>query len=69
MPAYTSKFDPSSLRGVPVKIREMPARALVQGFLPEHGRVRNPVFELVPAALITAYVTEVGILHPGASPR
>ena len=23
------------------------------------------MFELVPAPLITAYVTEVGILHPG----
>jgi len=62
----TSKFDPSSLRGVPVKIREMPATDIVAGDVVEGGRVRNPVFELVPAALITAYVTELGILHPGA---
>jgi ribose 1,5-bisphosphate isomerase len=62
----TSKFDPSSLRGVPVKIREMPASDIVDGDVVEGGRVRNPVFELVPAALITAYVTELGILHPGA---
>jgi ribose 1,5-bisphosphate isomerase len=62
----TSKFDPSSLRGVPVKIREMPASDIVTGDVVEGGRVRNPVFELVPAALITAYVTELGILHPGA---
>jgi translation initiation factor 2B subunit (eIF-2B alpha/beta/delta family) len=62
----TSKFDPSSLRGVPVKIREMPAGDIVTGDVVAGGRVRNPVFELVPAALITAYVTELGILHPGA---
>jgi ribose 1,5-bisphosphate isomerase len=62
----TSKFDPSSIRGVPIKIREMPATDIVQGEVPEGGRVRNPVFEVVPASLITAYVTELGILHPGA---
>jgi translation initiation factor 2B subunit (eIF-2B alpha/beta/delta family) len=62
----TSKFDPSSLRGVPIKIREMPATDIVQGEIVPGGRVRNPVFEVVPASLITAYVTELGILHPGA---
>ena len=62
----TSKFDPSSLRGVPIKIREMPATDIVEGEVPAGGRVRNPVFEVVPASLITAYVTELGILHPGA---
>jgi translation initiation factor 2B subunit (eIF-2B alpha/beta/delta family) len=62
----TSKFDPSSLKGVPMKIREMPASDIVPDGAPENGRVRNPVFEVVPARLITAYVTEIGILHPGA---
>jgi ribose 1,5-bisphosphate isomerase len=62
----TSKFDPSSLRGVPIKIREMPATDIVQGEIIPGGRVRNPVFEIVPASVITAYVTELGILHPGA---
>jgi ribose 1,5-bisphosphate isomerase len=62
----TSKFDPSSLRGVPVKIREMEASLIVAGDLPAGGRVRNPVFEVVPASLVTAYVTELGLLHPGA---
>jgi translation initiation factor 2B subunit (eIF-2B alpha/beta/delta family) len=62
----TSKFDPSSLRGVPIKIREMPSTDIIDGEVPERGRVRNPVFEVVPASLVTAYVTELGILHPGA---
>lgn len=62
----TSKFDPSSVTGVPIKIREMPATDIVSGELPVNGRVRNPVFEIVPASLITAFVTELGILHPGA---
>lgn len=61
----TSKFDPSSLRGVPIKIREMPSTDIVDGDTPEMGHVRNPVFEVVPASLVTAYVTELGILHPG----
>jgi translation initiation factor 2B subunit (eIF-2B alpha/beta/delta family) len=62
----TSKFDPSSLRGVPIQIREMPATDIVEDEVPSGARVRNPVFELVPASLITAYVTELGILHPGS---
>lgn len=62
----TSKFDPSSVTGVPIKIREMPATDIVTGEIPANGRVRNPVFEIVPASLITAFVTELGILHPGA---
>jgi translation initiation factor 2B subunit (eIF-2B alpha/beta/delta family) len=62
----TSKFDPSSLRGAPMKVREMPATDIVAGEIPPLGRVRNPVFEIVPASHVTAYVTELGILHPGA---
>jgi ribose 1,5-bisphosphate isomerase len=62
----TSKFDPSSLRGLPVKIREMEASLILAGEVPSGGRIRNPVFELVPASLVTAYVTELGILNPGA---
>lgn len=62
----TSKFDPSSVTGVPIKIREMPTTDIVTGEIPANGHVRNPVFEIVPASLITAYVTELGILHPGA---
>jgi translation initiation factor 2B subunit (eIF-2B alpha/beta/delta family) len=62
----TSKLDPATIRGVPIKIREMPASDVVPGELPSHGFVRNPVFELIPADLITAYVTEAGILHPGS---
>ena len=49
-----------------MKIREMPASDIVPGPVTANGRVRNPVFEVVPARLITAYVTEVGMLHPGA---
>ncbi|MCC6313910.1 MAG: hypothetical protein IT337_07835 [Thermomicrobiales bacterium] len=62
----TSKFDPASIRGVPIKIREMPASEVVPGEIPVNARVRNPIFEIVPADLVTAYVTELGILHPGA---
>lgn len=62
----TSKFDPATIRGVPIKIREMPHSDVVTYDLPAGGAVRNPVFEMIPADLITAYVTETGIVHPGA---
>ena len=62
----TSKFDPSSMHGVPMKIREMPATDIISDVVAENGYVRNPVFEVVPARLVTAYVTEIGLLHPGA---
>jgi translation initiation factor 2B subunit (eIF-2B alpha/beta/delta family) len=62
----TSKFDPSSVHGVPMKIRAMPDTDIISEAVVENGSVKNPVFEVVPARLITAYVTEIGILHPGA---
>lgn len=62
----TSKLDPATIRGVPIKIREMPSTDVVPDGLPANAFVRNPVFEVIPSDLVTAYVTEIGILHPGA---
>lgn len=62
----TSKLDPATIRGVPIKIREMPATDVVPDGVPAGGFVRNPIFEVIPSDLVTAYVTEIGILHPGA---
>jgi ribose 1,5-bisphosphate isomerase len=62
----TSKFDVASVRGVALRIREMPPTDVAQGPLPEHAFVRNPVFEVIPANLVTACVTELGVASPGS---
>lgn len=64
--ADTSKFDVRSLAGAPPEIREFPATDVVPGDLPANGRVRNPVFEVVPAHLVAGYVTEVGVMAPAS---
>ena len=49
------------------RIREMPASDILDGELPPHVRVANPVFERVPHELIECLVTDVGVLHPAAT--
>jgi ribose 1,5-bisphosphate isomerase len=72
--ADTSKFDPGTRWGEPLQIREMPASDIlkelpagVSGAPDRQVTVRNPVFEVVPASLITEIITEEGIFHPGAA--
>ncbi|MDQ7829446.1 MAG: hypothetical protein QN122_06435 [Armatimonadota bacterium] len=72
--ADTSKFDPTTRWGEPLQIREMPASDILRAPPPEirepldrQVTVRNPVFEVVPASLITEIITEAGIIHPGAA--
>lgn len=65
--ADTSKFDANTLSGVPLLVREMPASDIIASRLSALVEVRNPVFELVPADLIDAVVTERGIIHPAAA--
>lgn len=64
--ADTSKFDPSTIEGTPLWIREMPTSDILTGETPAHARVVNPVFEIVPWPLIDCIVTEVGVVAPGA---
>ena len=61
-----TKFDPVSLMGVPFPVREMPSTDIWQGEIPDLVTVRNPVFEIVPAKLIRGFITEEGLVHPGA---
>ncbi|MGI8827672.1 MAG: translation initiation factor eIF-2B [Chloroflexota bacterium] len=64
--ADTSKFDPLTLLGFPFKIREMPHRDIVTEPTP-NLTVRNPIFDVTPAHLVAAIITERGILHPAAA--
>jgi methylthioribose-1-phosphate isomerase len=44
----------------------MPATDIWEGEIPDLVTVRNPVFEIVPAKLIRGFITEEGLVHPGA---
>ena len=65
--ADVSKFDRNTLQGIPLRIREMPESDIVEGEIPAHVTVRNPVFEVIPADLIDALVTDAGVINPAAT--
>jgi methylthioribose-1-phosphate isomerase len=66
--APTSSFDPTLATGEGIVIEERPADEVRtwQGRLaaPAGVNVWNPAFDVTPAELVTAYITEVGVLHP-----
>jgi ribose 1,5-bisphosphate isomerase len=64
--ADTSKLDANTLRGVPLRVREMPHTDVVAQPA-GHVTVRNPVFELIPARYVDALVTDAGVVAPAAT--
>ncbi len=64
----TTAIDPATATGADASIEEgRPGpilRAAGTRIAPEGSQVRNPVQDLTPAALVTALVTEEGVLHP-----
>jgi methylthioribose-1-phosphate isomerase len=63
-----SSFDPQAADGGRIVIEERPAAevATMAGarLAPEAATIWNPAFDVTPAALITAFVTDAGILRP-----
>jgi methylthioribose-1-phosphate isomerase len=63
-----SSFDPEAPDGHAIEIEQRAAAELreVAGvrLAPEQAEVWNPAFDVTPAALITAFVTDAGVLHP-----
>jgi len=60
----SSTLDPATATGADVDIEERPATEVVGGIPAVAGvKVRNPAFDVTPAELVTAYVTEYGILE------
>jgi methylthioribose-1-phosphate isomerase len=55
-----STFDLATPTGASIPIEQRPASEL--GALPHDVRVYNPAFDVTPAALITAYITNIGLL-------
>ncbi|MDE0419965.1 MAG: S-methyl-5-thioribose-1-phosphate isomerase [Gammaproteobacteria bacterium] len=58
----SSTFDPTTAAGSDVAIEERPAAEVTDGIPAVTGvKVRNPAFDVTPAELVTAYVTERGV--------
>ncbi len=67
--APLSTFDPAVGSGEQIPIEERAAEEVTEGFgrrtAPEGVRVYNPAFDVTPAELVRAIVTEVGVIeHP-----
>jgi len=63
-----SSFDPEAADGAHIEIEQRPAVEVstLAGarVAPEGAAVWNPAFDVTPAALITAFITDAGVLRP-----
>src|SRR6266508_5853351 len=63
-----SSFDPEAADGAAIEIEQRPpeeVRTLAGSRLaPEGAGVWNPAFDVTPAALVTAFITDAGVLRP-----
>jgi methylthioribose-1-phosphate isomerase len=63
-----SSFDPEAADGARIEIEQRPATEVstLAGarVAPEAAAVWNPAFDVTPAPLITAFVTDAGVLRP-----
>ena len=73
MPFYcaapSSTVDPRTPEGRSIPIEER-HQSEVRGFLAAQAaapaaQVWNPAFDVTPAALVTAFITDIGIVRPG----
>ncbi len=64
--APRSTFDPASPTGEAIPIEERRASEITSG--PQGMNAWNPAFDVTPAALVTAIVTDRGVLRPPFGP-
>jgi methylthioribose-1-phosphate isomerase len=66
--APTSTFDLSMISGDDIPIEQRSAKEITHGFgketAPEGIKVYNPAFDVTPARLISAIITEKGVISP-----
>jgi methylthioribose-1-phosphate isomerase len=66
--APSSTFDLSIKSGIEIPIEERASTEITHGFgrqtAPDHVEVYNPAFDVTPGHLITAIITERGIISP-----
>ena len=63
-----STFDPEAAGGAAIEIEQRPAAEVAtlagRRLAPEAAGVWNPAFDVTPATLITAFITDAGVLRP-----
>jgi len=63
-------YDATTASGADVEIEERPAQELTaiqfegEAVYPKGAKVRNPAFDVTPAELISAWVTDQGVVYP-----
>jgi methylthioribose-1-phosphate isomerase len=66
--APASTFDGGTRSGEDIAIEERAADEIRRGFgrptAPQEARIRNPAFDVTPAALVTAIISDVGVHRP-----
>ena len=66
--APRSTIDPACPDGASIPIEERPASEVTEGFgvrtAPEGVCVYSPAFDVTPAEIVTAIITEVGVIKP-----
>jgi methylthioribose-1-phosphate isomerase len=62
--APVSTVDPASADGASIPIEERDPAEVLEGVAPAGASAFNPAFDVTPADLITAIVTEAGVLEP-----
>jgi methylthioribose-1-phosphate isomerase len=63
----TSSVDPDTATGDDIAIEERDADEVRRDFAPEGTPCRNPAFDVTPAELVWALVTERGVSGPGSA--
>ena len=67
--APVSSFDPEAKRGGNIEIEYRESSEVLninqKRIAPEGAKAENPAFDITPAGLISAYITEIGIIKNG----
>ena len=63
-----SSFDPEAAGGADIEVEQRPAAEVStlagRAVAPAGAAVWNPAFDVTPAALVTAFITDAGVLRP-----
>jgi len=65
--ADTLKFDTGTLFGLPYRNEAIHRHDVLDNTYPDRAKVVGHLFDETPPELITAIITEIGILHPAAA--
>jgi methylthioribose-1-phosphate isomerase len=67
-----SSFDPAAADGAAIEIEQRPADEVTtmagSRLAPEGTQVWNPAFDVTPAELVSAFITDAGVLRPPFGP-